>query len=42
MNKRGGLVIALVAIAAAVLASTAGAGSSAADRLAAVDCSGTI
>ena len=42
MNKRGGLVIAFVAIAAAALASTAGAGSSAADRIAAVDCSGTI
>jgi branched-chain amino acid transport system substrate-binding protein len=42
MNKRGGLVAALVAIVAAVLASTAGAGSAATDRLQAVDCSGTI
>jgi branched-chain amino acid transport system substrate-binding protein len=42
MNKRGGLVAALVAIVAAVLASTAGAGSSAAEQLQAVDCSGTI
>ncbi|MCZ7589967.1 MAG: branched-chain amino acid ABC transporter substrate-binding protein [Gaiella sp.] len=42
MNKRGGLVIALVALGAAALASTAGAGSSSADRLAAVDCSKTI
>jgi branched-chain amino acid transport system substrate-binding protein len=42
MHKRGGLAIALVAMAAAVLAATAGAGSSSADRLAAVDCGGTI
>ena len=42
MNKRGGLVIALVVIVAAAFASTAGAGSSTADRIAAVNCSGTI
>jgi branched-chain amino acid transport system substrate-binding protein len=42
MNKREGLVIALVAIAAAALASSAGAGSSATDRLTAVNCGGTI
>jgi branched-chain amino acid transport system substrate-binding protein len=42
MKKRGGVVLAVVAAAGAVLASTAGAGSQSSSALQAVDCNGTI
>jgi branched-chain amino acid transport system substrate-binding protein len=42
MKKRGGLVAALATIVAAVLASTAGAGSSTVERSQAVNCNGTL
>ena len=42
MKRRGGIVLALVAMVAAALASTAGAGSSAAAKTQAVSCKSTL